>query len=104
MPCLRRGISRNACGPPALLFHPEGGSCEKSITFENSSMGIELGHISAIFRYTIKSMAGTRLDSAKIGWHGVEGDRRIGVWTTIGRRTDPRVSGARPPDAVPIDT
>src|SRR5438309_5627208 len=33
-------------------------------TFENSFMGIELGHISAIFRYPIKSMAGERLDSA----------------------------------------
>src|SRR5260370_5925133 len=42
-------------------------------------MGIELGHISAIFRYPIKSMAGERLDSAKIGWHGVEGDRRLSV-------------------------
>ena len=39
-------------------------------------MGIELGHIRAIFRYPIKSMAGERLDSAKIGWHGVEGGRR----------------------------
>src|SRR6266849_5557845 len=40
-------------------------------------MGIELGHISALFRYPIKSMAGTRLDCAKIGWNGVEGDRRL---------------------------
>ena|SRR5438094_6174284 len=40
-------------------------------------MEIELGHLSAIFRYPIKSMAGTRLNSAKIGWHGVEGDRRL---------------------------
>jgi hypothetical protein len=43
----------------------------------NSSMRIELGHLSAIFRYAIKSMAGTRLDCAKLGWHGVEGDRRL---------------------------
>jgi uncharacterized protein len=42
-------------------------------------MGIQIGHISAIFRYPIKSMAGTGLDSARIGWHGVEGDRRFDV-------------------------
>jgi uncharacterized protein YcbX len=40
-------------------------------------MGIAIGHISAIFRYPIKSMAGEKLDSARIGWHGVEGDRRL---------------------------
>jgi hypothetical protein len=40
-------------------------------------MGIELGHISAIFSYPIKSMAGTRLYCAKLGWHGIEGDRRF---------------------------
>jgi hypothetical protein len=45
--------------------------------FENRSMGIELGHISAIFRYPVKSMAGQRLESARIGWHGLEA---IGAW------------------------
>src|SRR5438876_10268124 len=42
-------------------------------------MRMELGHISALFRYPIKSMAGTPLDTAKLGWHGVEGDRRWAV-------------------------
>ena len=36
-------------------------------------MRTELGHISALFRYPIKSMAGTRLESAQLGWHGIEG-------------------------------
>ena len=36
-------------------------------------------HVEAIFRYPIKSMAGEKLDSAQIGWHGVEADRRFAV-------------------------
>ncbi len=31
----------------------------------------------AIFRYPVKSMAGERLDVAELGWHGLEGDRRL---------------------------
>jgi uncharacterized protein len=35
------------------------------------------GRISAIFRYPVKSMAGELLDVARLGWHGLEGDRRF---------------------------
>ena len=38
---------------------------------------MELGRISAIFRYPVKSMAGELLDAARLGWHGIEGDRRF---------------------------
>src|ERR1700738_917245 len=38
---------------------------------------MELGRISAIFRYPVKSMAGGLLDVAKLSWHGIEGDRRF---------------------------
>jgi uncharacterized protein len=38
---------------------------------------MEIGRISAIFRYPVKSMAGELLDVARLGWHGVEGDRRL---------------------------
>ncbi|MEA2328166.1 MAG: uncharacterized protein QOE68_3125 [Thermoanaerobaculia bacterium] len=37
----------------------------------------EVGRISAIYRYPVKSMAGERMDSAELGWHGLEGDRRF---------------------------
>jgi uncharacterized protein YcbX len=40
-------------------------------------MAIEIGSVEAIFRYPIKSMAGERLDVAALGWHGIEGDRRL---------------------------
>ncbi|MDQ3668658.1 MAG: MOSC N-terminal beta barrel domain-containing protein, partial [Acidobacteriota bacterium] len=38
---------------------------------------MELGRISGIFRYPVKSMAGELLDVARLSWHGLEGDRRL---------------------------
>jgi len=38
---------------------------------------MELGRISAIFRYPVKSMAGELLDVARLSWHGIDGDRRF---------------------------
>ena len=40
-------------------------------------MLIEIGHVEAIFRYPVKSMGGERLEVATLGWHGLEGDRRL---------------------------
>jgi uncharacterized protein YcbX len=40
-------------------------------------MLIEIGHIEAIFRYPVKSMRGERLEAANLGWHGLDGDRRL---------------------------
>lgn len=37
----------------------------------------EIGRIREIYRYPVKSMAGARLDSVSLGWHGIEGDRRL---------------------------
>jgi len=41
------------------------------------SMLIEIGQVEAIFRYPVKSLAGERLEVANLGWHGLEGDRRL---------------------------
>lgn len=38
-----------------------------------------IGRVEAVFRYPIKSMAGERLEAAQLGWHGIEGDRRLAV-------------------------
>jgi MOSC domain-containing protein len=38
---------------------------------------VEIGHVEAIFRYPVKSMGGEQLDVAQLGWHGIEGDRRL---------------------------
>jgi len=40
-------------------------------------MLIEIGHVEAIFRYPVKSMRGERLEAAHLGWHGLDGDRRL---------------------------
>ncbi len=37
------------------------------------------GQISAIFRYPVKSMAGELLDVARLGLHGIAGDRRFAI-------------------------
>ena len=48
-------------------------------------MPIEIGHVEAIFRYPVKSMSGERVDVADMGWHGLDGDRRLAF-----RRVDDR--------------
>jgi uncharacterized protein len=48
-------------------------------------MPTEIGQIEAIFRYPVKSMRGEPLDAAALGWHGLEGDRRLAF-----RRLDER--------------
>jgi uncharacterized protein YcbX len=39
----------------------------------------DIGRVEALFRYPVKSMAGEALATADIGWHGVDGDRRVAV-------------------------
>ncbi len=38
---------------------------------------IPIGYVREIVRYPVKSMAGIATDSAMLGWHGLEGDRRF---------------------------
>lgn len=51
--------------------------CRRFTTSENAQMEIVLGRINSLFRYPIKSMAGERLESSTLGWHGIDGDRRF---------------------------
>jgi uncharacterized protein len=37
----------------------------------------ELGHVVELVRYPVKSMAGAVTESAFLGWHGLDGDRRF---------------------------
>lgn len=37
----------------------------------------EIGTITALYRYPVKSMAGELLESSELGWHGLAGDRRL---------------------------
>jgi len=40
-------------------------------------MPIKIGEVEKLFRYPVKSMMGETLDVANLGWHGVDGDRRL---------------------------
>jgi len=40
-------------------------------------MPIKIGEVDALFRYPVKSMRGQLLDVADLGWHGLDGDRRL---------------------------
>ena len=40
-------------------------------------MIINLGHVHQLVRYPVKSMAGVATESAFLGWHGLQGDRRF---------------------------
>jgi uncharacterized protein YcbX len=71
-------------------------------------MLIEIGHIEAIFRYPVKSMAGERLEAANLGWHGLDGDRRLAFrkmddqsgfpWLTAGKLPDLLLFAPHRPD------
>ncbi len=61
-------------------------------------MPIEIGHIEAIFRYPVKSMAGERLESATLGWHGLEGDRRFAFRRLNDRGGFPWLTAGKLPD------
>ncbi len=61
-------------------------------------MRIEIGHVEAIFRYPVKSMGGERLEVASLGWHGVEGDRRMAFRRLDDRSGFPWLTAGKLPD------
>ena len=60
-------------------------------------MNIEIGQVEAIFRYPVKSMAGERVDAANIGWHGIDGDRRLALRRLQERSGFPWLSASKLP-------
>jgi uncharacterized protein YcbX len=61
-------------------------------------MTTEIGHVEAIFRYPVKSMAGERVGAANLGWHGIDGDRRLAFRRTRDRNDFPWLSASKLPD------
>jgi uncharacterized protein YcbX len=61
-------------------------------------MLVEIGHVEAIFRYPVKSMCGERLEVAKLGWHGLEGDRRLAFRQVNNRSGFPWLTASKLPD------
>src|SRR2546423_15476266 len=58
---------------------------------------MELGRISALFRYPVKSMAGELLETARLGWHGIEGDRRFAFRRLADKSGFPWLSASKLP-------
>src|SRR5882762_8218829 len=58
---------------------------------------MELGRISTIFRYPVKSMAGELLDVARLSWHGIEGDRRLAFRRLADKSGFPWLSASKLP-------
>ena len=65
-----------------------------------SSMLIEIGRVEAIFRYPVKSMGGERLEAAEMGWHGIEGDRRLALRWMEDRGGFPWLTAGKLPELV----
>ncbi len=61
-------------------------------------MPIEIGHVEAVFRYPVKSMAGEALDAADLGWHGLDGDRRLAFRRIDDRSGFPWLTASKLPD------
>jgi len=59
---------------------------------------VEVGRISGIVRYPIKSMAGVATESAVLGWHGLDGDRRFAVRRLGDESGFPWLSASRLPE------
>jgi uncharacterized protein len=61
-------------------------------------MLIEIGHVEAIFRYPVKSIGGERLEVANLGWHGLDGDRRLAFRRINDRGGFPWLTASKLPD------
>lgn len=63
-------------------------------------MGTEVGRIAALYRYPVKSMRGEALETAALGWDGLDGDRRFALRRLDARSDFPWLSASRLPELV----
>jgi MOSC domain-containing protein len=63
-------------------------------------MPIRIGEVEALFRYPVKSMGGEHLEVASLGWHGLDGDRRLAFRRSDDRTGFPWLSASRLPELV----
>jgi MOSC domain-containing protein len=61
-------------------------------------MMIQLGRVCELVRYPVKSMAGTMTESASLGWHGLNGDRRFAFRRLGDASGFPWLSASRHPE------
>jgi uncharacterized protein len=63
-------------------------------------VAIKIGEVEALFRYPVKSMSGERLEVAELGWHGLEGDRRLAFRRTEDRSGFPWLTASKLPELI----
>jgi uncharacterized protein len=61
---------------------------------------IQIGQLEAIFRYSVKSMRGEPLEQAVLGWHGLEGDRRLALRRLSERGGFPWLTASKLPELI----
>lgn len=61
---------------------------------------MKIGEIQALFRYPVKSMRGERVAAAGLGWHGLDGDRRLAFRRVGDRSGFPWLTASRLPELV----
>ncbi len=63
-------------------------------------MRVKIGEVEALFRYPVKSMRGERLESADLGWHGLDGDRRLAFRRADDRGGFPWLTASKLPELI----
>lgn len=63
-------------------------------------MPIKVGEVEALFRYPVKSMSGEPLEAADLGWHGLDGDRRLAFRRDGDRGGFPWLTASKLPELV----
>lgn len=61
-------------------------------------MLVHVGHVYSLARYPVKSMAGIAIESALIGWNGLQGDRRFAFRRLNDNGGFPWLSASRLPE------
>jgi len=63
-------------------------------------MPIKIGEVAALFRYPVKSMSGEPLEGAELGWHGLDGDRRLAFRRVGDRGGFPWLTASKLPELI----
>ena len=67
---------------------------------EEAVLSIKVGEVEALFRYPIKSMRGEPLEVADLGWHGLDGDRRLAFRRAGDRGGFPWLTASKLPELI----
>jgi hypothetical protein len=63
-------------------------------------MRMKVGKVEALFRYPVKSMSGEPLEVADVGWHGLDGDRRLAFRRAGDRGGFPWLTASKLPELI----